>query len=318
VFVARYAADGTHLWSRRFGGNVASAIATESGTGIAVDAAGNVFVSGYFEATADFGGGPVTSAGQSDGFVAAYGAAGGYLWARRFGGAYGDSAGAVAVDGAGSVLVTGTFLGSVDFGGGTLTAPVFDVFVAKYTSTGAHVWSHRFGGNLAAAGAAVAADAAGNVVVSGTFSDSIDFGGGPLTTAGGNDLFLARFSPAGGYLWSRAVGSSSNYDGGTGLAVDGAGNVLLAGYFSRTVDFGGGAVTSLGSKDAFVAKYAPAGTPVWTRTWGGTGIDQALAVAADRNGNVVATGSFFMGVDFGAGALTSAGSADVFLVRLGP
>jgi PKD repeat protein len=318
VFLARYAPDGAHLWSRRFGGAVASAIASESGTGVAVDTAGNVFLTGFFEGTANPGGGAMTSAGQSDVFLAKYSAAGAHQWSRRFGGPWGDTGNAVAVDASGNVFLTGTFLDRVDFGGGLLTSAAFDLFLVKYSPTGTHLWSRGFGGTYQDAGNALAVDAAGNVAVTGTFNNTIDFGGGPLVSAGGNDLFLARFGPGGAHQWSLRVGSSSNYEGGTGLAVDAAGNLLVAGYYSRTVDFGTGALTSLGSKDAFLARYSAGGAAQWARSWGNTSIDAATAVAVDRAGGAVATGSFFSGVDFGAGPLTSAGQADVFLVHLNP
>lgn len=318
AFLAKYAADGAHLWSRRFGSPRATALPSEFGSALVVDAAGTVFVTGVFEGTADFGGGPLTSAGQGDGFLARYSSAGAHLWSRRFGGVWNDSSNALAVDPGGDVIVTGTFLGSVDFGGAVLASSGFDVFLAKYSPAGAHLWSRRFGGTLQDAGTAVALDASGNVVLAGTFEGTIDVGGGPLTAAGGTDVFLAQYSPAGAHRWSRRIGGTSNYDGGTGLAVDATGNAVLAGYFSRTVDFGTGALTSGGSKDVFVAKYGPGGAALWARRYGGTSIDAATAVVVEPGGSAVVSGSFFGTIDFGAGPLVSAGEADLFLLRLTP
>jgi hypothetical protein len=138
-----------------------------------------------------------------------------------------------------------------------------------------------------------------------------------MTSAGGNDIFLAKYSPAGAHQWSRRIGGTSTYDGGTGLAVDTDGNVVLAGFISRTVDFGTGSITSAGSKDVFVARYSATGTPLAAQRFGSTSIDAAAAVAVDASGSALVCGSFFGTIDFGTGPLTSAGDADLFLLRYG-
>ena len=91
-----------------------------------------MLVTGFFEATVDFGGGGLTSAGLGDIFVAKYDAAGNHLWSKRFGGPSGGYGYSVTVDSANHVFVTGGFVGTVDFGGGGLTsAGQSDIFVAK-------------------------------------------------------------------------------------------------------------------------------------------------------------------------------------------
>ena len=184
-------ATGNHLWSKRFGGT-----SFDFGTSVAVDSAGNVLVTGEFNGTADFGGGGLTSAGNTDIFVAKYDAAGNHLWSKRFGGTNYDYGYSVAVDSAGKVLVTGYFSGTADFGGGGLTsAGQFDIFVAKYDAAANHLWSKRFGEAGSDAGNSVAVDSGGNVLVTGSFEDTVDFGGGGLTSAGFADIFVAKFSP---------------------------------------------------------------------------------------------------------------------------
>jgi hypothetical protein len=216
-----------------------------------------VLVTGDFGGTVDFGGGPLTSAGAGDIFVAMFsGVNGAHLWSQRFGGITGDAGRGIAADGTGNVLVTGYFLGTVDFGGGALTsAGIDDIFVAKFSGVdGAHLWSQRFGGTSTDVGTGLAADGSGNVLVTGFFSGTVDFGGGPLTTAGGNDIFVAKLSGVdGAHLWSQRFGSTGA-DVGLGLAADGSGNVLVTGFFQGTVDFGGDVLTSAGGDDIFVLK----------------------------------------------------------------
>ena len=249
----------SHLWSKRLGST-----GEDTGHAVAVDSNGNVVVTGFFQGTVDFGGGGLTSAGDLDSFVAKFsGADGSHLWSKRFGSTDFDRGDEVAVDGSGNVVVTGLFEGTVDFGGGGLTSvgryDRHDIFVAKFSgANGSHLWSKRFGSaDFFDAGVGVALDSSGNVVVTGWFTGTVDFGGDNLTSAGIDDVFVAQFSGAdGSHLWSKRFGSTGN-DEGLGVAVDGSGNVVVTGYFTGTVDFAGGGLTSAGNSDIFVAKLAP-------------------------------------------------------------
>jgi hypothetical protein len=99
--------------------------------------------------------------------------------------------------------------------------------------------------------------------------------------------------------------------------VDGSGNVVVSGYFAGAVDFGGGALTALGT-DVFAAKYSSAGAHTWSRRFGGAGTQLGYGVAAAPNGNVTLTGPFSGTIDCGTGTLTSAGMDDAFLAGIGP
>ena len=93
------------------------------------------------------------------------------------------------------MAITGGFGGTVDLGGGALTgAGSRDVFVAKLSSGGSHIWSKSFGDAGTQDANAIAIDAAGNVIVTGGFGGSLDFGGGPISSTG-NDMFIAKFGP---------------------------------------------------------------------------------------------------------------------------
>lgn len=313
IFLAKYDGAGNHLWSRRFGGTN-----SDLGYGVAVDGEGNVLVTGTFQATVDFGGGPLVSVGGSnDIFVAAYDPDGMHVWSRRFGGPSSDGSVAIAGDDAGNVFVTGAFPGSVDFGGGLLTsAGGTDIFVAAYDASGAHLWSRRFGGTTTDVGRDIAVDGDGNVLATGEFIGTADFGGGPLTSAGFRDVYLAKYDPAGTHVWSQRFGDVNNDSGGS-LAVDGDGNILVAGDFAGTVDFGGGPLSSAGCQDVFVAAYDGSGSHLFSQRFGGTECDYAHGVATGETGNVVATGTFTGMVDFGGGPLTSTGTDDIFIASWG-
>jgi len=122
-----------------------------------------------------------------------------------------------------------------------------------------HLWSKRFGSTSFDQGYGVAVDDSGNVVVTGSFNGTVNFGGGGLNSAGSFDIFVAKFSGAeGSHLWSKRFGSTSD-DWGRGVAVDGSGNAVVTGSFLGTVDFGGGGLSSGGGYyDLFVAKFSGA------------------------------------------------------------
>ncbi len=297
MFLAEYDPAGIYQWSRSFSATC---------TNIAVDASGNTVAVGYCVSPIDFGGGSLAAIGLSDLFVAKFDASGAHVWSARYGATNGEVYDpAVALDGSGNVVVVGTFTDGIDPGGGLLTsAGGRDLFVAKYNMTGAYQWSERFGDTSVDLGLGIAASASGNVVVSGLSATGLDFGGGALNPGG----FVAGLDAAGVPQWGRGGGERVS-----AVAVDGDDNVLATGRFTGTTDFGGGPLTSAGSIDAFLVKYDAGGTHQWSKRLGGTGADWGRDVAVDVSDHVAVTGQFAETVDFGGGALTSAGGSDIFV-----
>jgi hypothetical protein len=305
---------GSHVWSQGFGSG-----STDLGIATATDAGGNVLVTGFFSGTADFGGGPLVTANSfPDIFVAKYAPDGAHLWSKRFGGTGSDLGLGIATDASGNVLVTGFFSVQANFGGGSLVGGGQEIFVAKFAPDGSHIWSQRFGNTGTDQGLGIATDASGNVLVTGIFQGSADFGGGPLFAAGGSqDIFVAKFAPDGSHIWSQRFGSTG-IDEGRGIVTDASGNVLVTGSFQGSADFGGGPLTSAGSDDIFVAKFAPNGAHIWSQRFGSTLSDQGLGIATDASGNVLVTGLFSGQANFGGGPLVSAGGFDIFVAKYAP
>jgi hypothetical protein len=312
-FVASYAADGAHRWSRRLGGTGDDLVEA-----VAVDRRGEVLAGASFSGSLDLDDHTVTSQGGRDVLAVRMRDPLADQWARSFGG--GSEAYSGAVDRDGNILVTGFFTGTIDFGGGPLESVDGgdDVFVVKLSPLGRHLWSRAYGGAGSDYGLNVAVDDAGDVVVTGVFTETVDFGDGPVASAGAGDVFVVGLDPAGGHRWSRTFGGPGE-DNGYWLAVDAQRNVVAAGFFADTVDFGDGPRTSAGLDDVFVVKLGPGGAHLWTRTFGGAGVDDAYAVATTPSGDVAITGFFVGTVDFGGGPLESVdGSDDVFVTLLAP
>jgi hypothetical protein len=192
-------------------------------------------------------------------FVVKLNPSGGYVWGRQIGNPNdNDGANGVAMDASGNVIVTGTVIADVDFGGGSLAAlGSSDAFVAKYAAAnGNHLWSRRVGGMNNDYGAAVAVDAAGNVAIAGSFEGSALFGGLPLNCLGIDDAYVLKLDSTGKPTWVRQLGGT-NSDIGLTLAFAPSGSIVTGGYFYGAGTFGGFPLTSVGAADAFIASLAP-------------------------------------------------------------
>lgn len=313
LFVAKLDASGTYLWARRFGDG-----SFQVANGIALDDTGNVYIAGSFLSTVDFGGGVLASAGDSDAFIVKLNAGGAYVWAKRFGDTSAQRGGEVAVDDEGNLLMTGRFSGLVDFGGGPLTSTGENIYVAKLDTDGSHIWSKRFGeASTSQARVNVTIDDTGQAVLSGHFDGAIDFGDGTLTSAGGTDLFITKLDALGDPTFSMRSGDANDQTSYS-VAVDGAGNALVAGYLKGILDLGGGPIASAGGKDTLLAKLDTTGSHLCSKRFGDADSQVGTSVAVDKAGNAVLAGTFFGSIDFGDGPLVSAGAQDIFIARFSP
>jgi hypothetical protein len=253
MFVVELDAAGRYVWGRQFHGSGGI-------TGLAVDGADNVLLTGMFDVMIDLGGGPLTGTGTgwNDMFVAKLGPTGQHVWSRHFAPAtvyLGPDN--IAVDSTGNVLVLGRCPDMTDFGGGPLTSPVggCGTFVVKLDAGGRHVWSQEYGQSDDAEHAGgIATDRWGNVLVTVSSMRTMDFGGGPLI-GGGFDIVVARLRAAGELLWSDRFGDASTQLP-MAIAADGAGNILLTGSFGGTLDFGTGLLDSENGS-IFVTRLVP-------------------------------------------------------------
>src|SRR5438552_3403192 len=173
-------------------------------------------------------------------------------------------------------------------------------------SINSYVWT--FGDGASATGAAVTHVYAAPGAYTPTLTVSDDLG------ATGTASSRVDVMPQGGeFRWATRAGGTGG-DLGQAVAVDGSGNVLVAGYFTGTADFGGEPIAATDSYDLFVAKYTAPGAYLWVRHFGGTGLVVGQSVAVDANGDVAVTGSFTGTVDFGGGSLNSSVSYDIFVL----
>ena len=188
-----------------------------------------------------------------------------WLWAVRLGGAGTDQGNSLAVDPSGSVFIAGEFEGAWTYGYNYLnSAGGRDILIARAYANGNPHWAKRAGSTDDDSAEAIVLDAEGNIYVTGSFRGSVAFGSTTLTSAGYSDVFVAKLSGAGTWLWVAQAGGADN-DIGRGVSVDASGNVYVTGEFSGTAAFGSNSLTSSGSTDIFIAKLNSSGAWLWMR-----------------------------------------------------
>lgn len=237
-----------------------------------------------------------------------------WQWAKSAGSIGKDAFTATSRDAAGAnIFAAGRFTNTMLLGAGILTsAGGTDVVLARYHPTGAVIWAIRFGGVGNDAPSAVTVDPQGNVYVVGAFENKMGFGADTLTSVGGSDIFILKFTAGGDYLWSRRAGGPGN-DVANAVALDPSGNVYVGGVFRDSVRFASLPwLYSAGGTDMCIAQYTPDGTAQWSLRAGGTGTDVLTAMAINTGG-VYTTGSFTDTLTIGADVLASAGSSDIFI-----
>lgn len=314
LYLAKFAPDGAHLWSKRFGD---SGPQFGDGWALALAPGDEFVVAGGYQGNIDLGGGPLHSQSISDIFLARFTGDGEHVWSKTFkAGSIGEPEG-LGVDADGEVYLSGSFTSTLDLGGGQMVAPgnTRDVFVGKFTAGGAHVWSQRFGDNKNQYGLGLTVDGPGNATIGGHFEGVINPGNGQLVSAGSDDAFIARFDPIGNAVWAKRFGDT-NYQQLLTLTRSPGGRVTVTGRFEGAVDFGGGPLLAPNVR-GFVAQFDPDGAHVWSKLLA-DGQAQPQGVAADGLGSLVLTGFFNGASDFGGGPLVSEGDHDIFAVKLTP
>jgi hypothetical protein len=320
IFLAKYNSAGTVLWAKRAGGTN-----QDIANSVAVDAAGNVFICGYFQSdTIVFGTTSLVNVGTGhDYFVAKYDAAGNVLWAKDAGGSGYEHANGVATDASGNAIITGYF-SSASFSIGTTTltnAGNWDPFVAKYDASGNVLWAKWANGLYLDQANAVTTDAAGNIYITGYFgSNSLMFGTTSISHTGPTtsyDIFTAKYNSAGTFQWARAAGGSPS-EVSYAIDTDVSGNVYVSGYYeSATLTFGTSTLTNAGGGDILVLKYNSEGTEIKALGIGGSGNEAAVSINVAADGKIFLAGWYQLAnLTVGSTTLTNAGGTDGFLIKL--
>jgi hypothetical protein len=224
----------------------------------------------------------------------------------------------VVVDSEDNLIIVGDFNEAIEFDDILLesTSSGREIFVAKLDPTGETIWAHVYEnpGVSHQAATSVAVDVEGNVVIVGDLQETVDFGTGPLTSAGAQDIYALKLDPAGETVWAQAYGDA-DIQHATAVAVLPDGGIVFTGDFNGTVDFGGDPLINNNSgPDLYVAALGPDGSHRWSIGTGDSQNQHGHGIAVDGEGNVVVCGEFRGQIDLGGGVLTG-DLTDVFLAK---
>lgn len=288
LLLAPLAAAAPQVWAEQVGTG-----AGEQVYGIASDRAGGSYETG--STLGDLGGAQL---GNGDAFVTRRDGAGVVLWSRQLGTGEIDEGRGVAPDGSGGVFVAGNLRGVP----GAPYDVQYDVFVARYSSSGDLVWLREIGTAARDIVQSAAPDGAGGVYLAGTTLGAL--GGAVL---GEEDAWLARVDAAGNTLWIAQMGSDL-FDSAMRVEFDGAGGALVCG-----ATLGAVAGPPSGPMDAWYARFDGAGNALWLRQVGSaTGEGNTLATGLARDG---AGGFYLAGTTYGELEPGAGPGGDAFVAR---
>jgi uncharacterized delta-60 repeat protein len=295
IFLGTLNSDGETLWERTISGSSSSDYAYA----VAMSDDGTVIVAGSTNGSM----GNSNYSGGTDAFISKWSGDGKNIWNRQTGTPESDVAIDVAVDKEGSIFVTGYTEGSFNSG---INSGKKDVFLAKWNSSGSHIWTRQWGSSENEKGNGVAVDNDGNIFVTGTTSGVLNSEG----VAGMTDIFITGFMNDGSPDWTVQWGSTSD-DESYDIAVDKNGDIVITGETFGGLDgesnggegctmqvYGGPGsgstiprYTSINCSDGFIAKFSKNGKKIWSRQWGNKNSDTGRDIAFDEEGNIFLTGS---------------------------
>jgi serine/threonine protein kinase/tetratricopeptide (TPR) repeat protein len=317
IFVAKHNANGQFQWVARAGNPTTR---TDFSRGIAVDAKGDVFVTGYFEGTAAFGSFSITSLGGQDGFIAKLdGRTGEFLWARQMGGNGKDICSGIEVDSAGNIIVTrGLNMSKDDIS----NAPELEI--VKLDTNGETLWTQVTSGSMKGSLFSVGCDRDNAIYVGGRFHGSINSSDGNLVSTASipskrgfptSNVLLGKLDPEGNWLWIKSM-PGDTYTGIERLTVGPNNQLYVSGKLEGNANFGEKVIVAENKVDGFLASFdSTSGNCNWVHRFGNA--DMFSNVEVDSEGNLYVAGAFRGSAQFGTMTLNNeADASSCFVSKL--
>jgi hypothetical protein len=293
VYIVKYDGMGNALWARSAGG-----ANFDDAYGVACDLSGNVYVTGQYQSpTFVAENDSLINPGLSGIFLVKYDSSGNVLWARSStdGGTFGYG---VATDALGNVFITGIFSSdSISFGSQTIhRSGSFDLFLAKYDSSGNALWVKGAVGTNEDWAFKVATDASNNVYLTGRYKSSpVIFDSDTLANTGDFDGFLVKYNPSGNVIWVKSI-TDTLAQSVRNLTVDNSNRVYVTGGFtSPSVTFDSITIAQpMGSTDPmFIAGYDSSGNLLFAKGVASGG-DDWCGVAVSKSYSCIYVGGDFV------------------------
>lgn len=332
IFVLKLDADGNFIWLKNAGndGNFGYPYDDDHGFDVASDSQGNIYVTGFISNNdfmvqqAMFDGISIPlNPGDSLGFIGKLSNDGVWQWVETFGAVDAQRDHRIATDNDDNVYVVGGFSGIQNFGPFQLTsAGETDVFVVKYDPSGQVLFASRAGSILSDRANDIAFDQFNNMVVTGEFRSTASFDLIELNNYGSGetsrDIFVAKISKAGNWIWASKAGSKKGSERGNAVAANSQGNIFITGQIRDQAKFGSNIIleSDPDSVQVFIASIDTNGVWKWARNGGGSSYDRGSGIACDENCNVYSTGYYQYQAAFDGQTISSlSGSKDVFVLK---
>lgn len=311
-FVAQISKNGHWNWATGLSGtnrNEATSLAL-SGQ--------DLIVTGRFENVVSAGSHKLQSKGQLDGYIASVSRKGVWNWATSLGGMSSDAVSAVTTSKAGEIYATGYSCGT------SIDAPVLakeelvQLFVVKLDARGKRQWLTEAIGNSTGYGKAIARNADGQLVITGSISGQVSFDSTSLTSRGGDDAFVAQLNEQGRWQWVAVLGDQL-FDTGAAVTINALGNACVAGTFQGFITGEDHSLDlkSNGQTDIFVAQFTAQGKMVGSVAIGSEAAEEASGLLVDATGKYYLSGLFSRDFKLGFTSL-KATSPQAFMARMVP
>jgi hypothetical protein len=329
TFLTKYDKNGNVLWSKNINEFSNSAFSHMS-----VDVFSNVFITGWFSSkTITIGSTTLKNTNHHNAiFLSKYDSDGNVIWVKSVNGNGSDFIESTITDAFGNIYITGYFnSNTITFDSVTLENADFnaennlaeDIFIAKYDPDGKVLWAKIAGGLGEDLAKSIAADATGNLYITGWFrKGDLRFGSLSLTNMNDEfwDIFLAKYDSDGNIIWVKRAGGIGP-DWGNSVSVDNIGNIYLEGNSnSSNLKFGTCDIFNSDKYNSgFLAKYDQDGNALWAKSiFGESGNVISSSLAIDDYGNAYFAGELYSDtISFGSFKMPSVGDPSIFIMKLG-
>ncbi len=324
IFIVKYNSAGIVQWAKSFGD-----IGLDVSRSLSVDAAGNLYLTGFFRSeNITFGNFSLYNQNSAFGYDQFYlvkcDSSGTVMWAVESDGLGNMDGRSVATDKSGNIMVTGYFDGNdITFGSFSLpNAGVLssDIFIVKYNTDGTPVWAKTVGGNGYEVTSGIATDNDGNIYITGYYeSSTLSIGSTSLANMGERDMLVAKFDADGNPVWANSANGSCD-DTGADITIDANGNVWVTGSScSETLSIGTMVFNGNDYDKVIGAKYDAAGNLIWANIYSSEDNAEGYSITADQKGNVFIAGAFTGNmINFGNFDLVNVNAEydDIFVTKL--
>jgi len=329
IFILKLNSNGDFMWAKRLGNDN-----LDFASAMALDANGNIFLTGMFKDSIDFDPGTathnLTSNGAWDIFILKLDNNGNFVWAQNLGGTSYDKARSISIDANNNLYVAGQFKETADFDFSSnvnelTAADNYDAFVLKLDNDGNFIWVKQFEGNNQEDAVTVSVDNQENVYIAGKFLDNMDADPGSQSmtlNTGSSDYnsFIIKLDTNGNFVWANMISGDLNMLFNIHV-IDNL--IYTGGYFTGSVQItwanGFTGFTSAGDRDAIMLVYDIDGNFYYGKKYGAAGQDNLYKIVNYDQGIYVA-GSFEQTVNFDENhtniTAASNGEKDAFLLKL--